>query len=158
MTAAVVEAGPPDASAVTALVHALLAEIMAASGGAAFQPDPVRDAATCLDLLRGGRLIALLAHRDDGPQGVLCLSPAQALYTGGSFGIITEFYVRPDCRGQGLGRHLLGAALKVARRHGWRRLEVTTPPLPAFAATLRFYERAGFSVTGGRKLQRTIAD
>jgi hypothetical protein len=36
---------------------------------------------------------------------------------------------------------------------GWKRLEVTTPPLPQFDKTLSFYERVGFEITGGRKLK-----
>jgi hypothetical protein len=36
---------------------------------------------------------------------------------------------------------------------GWRRLEVTTPPLPQFDRTLALYQRDGFSISGGRKLK-----
>jgi hypothetical protein len=39
---------------------------------------------------------------------------------------------------------------------GWKRLEVTTPPLPQFDATLAFYEREGFEISGGRKLKAVI--
>jgi len=44
----------------------------------------------------------------------------------------------------------LGATL------GWKRLEVTTPPLPQFDNTLAFYEREGFAITGGRKLKLAL--
>jgi hypothetical protein len=39
------------------------------------------------------------------------------------------------------------------KARGWKRLEVTTPPLPQFEKTLAFYEREGFAITGGRKLK-----
>ena len=43
-----------------------------------------------------------------------------------------------------------------ARAHGqqqdWSRIDVTTPPLPAFARTFGFDEREHFSISGGRKL------
>ena len=38
------------------------------------------------------------------------------------------------------------------RQQGWSRIDVTIPPLPAFARTLGFDEREGFSISGGRKL------
>lgn len=37
---------------------------------------------------------------------------------------------------------------------GWKRLEVTTQPLPQFDETLSFYEREGFEISGGRKLKK----
>ena len=49
------------------------------------------------------------------------------------------------------------AAASFAFEKGWSRIEVTTPPLPEFGRTLRFYEANGFSVTGGRKLKRDVA-
>ncbi len=48
---------------------------------------------------------------------------------------------------------LLDAAREYGVRHGWTRLEVTTPPLPQFDRALAFYEREGFSISGGRKLK-----
>jgi GNAT superfamily N-acetyltransferase len=89
----------------------------------------------------------------DVPAGFVALSPCNALYAEGAFGIITELYVAPSRRAAGIGRRLLEAAKAHGRERNWRRLEVTTPPLPEFERTLRFYEREGFAVTGGRKLK-----
>ncbi len=50
-------------------------------------------------------------------------------------------------------RELLAKAKRIARSKGWTRLEVTTPPLPQFDRTLAFYERQGFSISGGRKMK-----
>jgi hypothetical protein len=43
--------------------------------------------------------------------------------------------------------------MRISRSKGWRRLEVTTPPLPQFDGTMAFYQREGFSIAGGRKLK-----
>ena len=51
---------------------------------------------------------------------------------------------------------LLDAVRAHGREAGWSRLEVTTPPLPAFERTLAFYEREGFAVAGGRKLRTPL--
>jgi len=48
------------------------------------------------------------------------------------------------------------AARAFGASKGWTRLEVTTPPLPAFERTLAFYEREGFAITGGRKLKTLL--
>jgi GNAT superfamily N-acetyltransferase len=81
----------------------------------------------------------------------LCVS--YALYTEGAYGTIPEFYVRPAHRSNGVGTALLSEAKRVGQAKGWRRLEVTTPPLPQFERTLAFYQREGFSISGGRKLK-----
>jgi GNAT superfamily N-acetyltransferase len=76
-----------------------------------------------------------------------------ALYTEGVYGTIPEFYVRPSHRSRGIGTALLAESKKVGQARGWRRLEVTTPPLPQFDRTLVFYQRQGFTISGGRKLK-----
>jgi GNAT superfamily N-acetyltransferase len=75
------------------------------------------------------------------------------LYTEGAFGTIPEFFVRPVNRSKGIGAALLTEVKRVGSTKGWRRLEVTTPPLPQFERTLAFYERQGFSISGGRKMK-----
>jgi GNAT superfamily N-acetyltransferase len=67
--------------------------------------------------------------------------------------LIPELYVRPEHRSKNVGLKLVSQAKSFAVSQGWKRLEVTTPPLPPFDKTLEFYEREGFAVTGGRKLK-----
>lgn len=50
----------------------------------------------------------------------------------------------------------MAEARALATTRDWRRLEVTTPPLPEFDRTLAFYEREGFSITGARKLKAAL--
>jgi GNAT superfamily N-acetyltransferase len=90
------------------------------------------------------------------PLGFLALYDSYALYTEGAFGTIPEFFVRPAHRSMGVGTALLTEANRLGRRKGWRRLEVITPPLPQFERTLAFYQRHGFSISGGRKLKAEL--
>jgi len=94
----------------------------------------------------------LLAHKGGEPFGLLALYESYALYAAGIYGMIPEYYVRPAHRSQGVGAALLGQARLVGKSRGWRRLEVTTPPLPQFDRALSFYRREGFVISGGRKL------
>ncbi len=150
------EAVPSDARHIAELVDALLQEIMAVIGTHAFHAS-VADTETCVrSWLTDGTYTILLACEGDAPCGFLTLAECRALYVGGVFGIIPELYVRPDRRSQGVGRELVAEATRVARSKHWARLEVTTPPLPQFDRTLTFYERQGFSVSGGRKMKVDI--
>ena len=87
------------------------------------------------------------------PLGFLALYESFALYAEGSFGTIPELFVRPAYRSNGVGAALLLEAKRMGQAKGWRRLEVTTPPLPQFDRTLAFYQQQGFSISGGRKLK-----
>jgi GNAT superfamily N-acetyltransferase len=99
-------------------------------------------------------VFAALATKEKGkPIGFISLYESYSLYANGAFGTIPELYVVPGYRKQGVGMALLDAAKKFGVRKGWTRIEVTTPPLPAFQQTLHFYEREGFAVSGGKKLQ-----
>ena len=91
------------------------------------------------------------------PLGFLALYESSALYTEGTYGTIPEFYVRPAHRSKGIGAALIGEARRFGQSRGWRRLEVTTPPLPQFDRTLAFYQREGFSISGGRKLKLELS-
>ncbi|KEF41667.1 MAG: hypothetical protein ER33_10365 [Cyanobium sp. CACIAM 14] len=159
MRPAIERADVSDAPVITALTGELLEEIQAAIGERVFRFDAALNQARMEEALESGRCVVFVArgpHAGSEPLGFLALCEAFALYAEGSFGIITELYVRPPHRGRGLGSALLAAAREHARHQGWSRLEVTTPPLPAFSRTLGFYEREGFAISGGRKLRCLI--
>jgi ribosomal protein S18 acetylase RimI-like enzyme len=147
-------AGPEDAEEIAQQVGALLEEIMAVTGQKAFNFE-VKDAESRLsDFLRQGKYIVLVVRTEHGGiSGFVAMYESFALYAEGAFGTIAELFVRPEYRSMGIGRHLCEAAKEFGVKNGWRRLEVTTPQLPEFDRTLGFYERQGFSVTGGRKLK-----
>ncbi|MGC3975927.1 MAG: GNAT family N-acetyltransferase [Nitrospira sp.] len=147
---------PSDAGDIARLVGELLQEIMAVIGTRAFHSSEA-DTETCVRAwLNDGTYTVLLACEGGLPCGFLALAECRALYAGGLFGIIPELYVRPDRRSQGVGRELVAEAKRVARSKNWARLEVTTPPLPQFDRTLAFYERQGFSISGGRKMKLSL--
>ena len=143
-----------DAEALALRVGELLEEIMQVSGQAAFHFDLAETTRRLADFLHTGKYTVFVARdAQDRITGFLNVCESHALYAGGSFGTVTEFYVAADCRSQGIGRDLLAAVRAHARQRRWVRLELTTPPLPAFDRALDFYLREGFSITGGRKLK-----
>lgn len=149
----ITQAQPDDAAVVATLVGELLREIMAAINDKAFNFHQADTEARAAAWLRDGLYSVLVARDGSEPVGLLALYQSYALYTEGVYGTIPEFYVRPAYRSMGVGAVLLAQARRLGQSRGWRRLEVTTPPLPEFDRTLAFYQRAGFSISGGRKLK-----
>ncbi|WP_297483110.1 GNAT family N-acetyltransferase [Ferrovum sp.] len=148
------QASPADAEEITSLIEKLLDEIVTAVGAKVFSFDAAQAESQLRRLIDLGRYVVFVA-RESGDRivGVVTLSESSALYAGGLFGTIPEFYVVPERRSMGVGSMLAAASQAYAQFHGWQRLEVTTPPLPQFEKTLSFYERQGFLITGGRKLK-----
>lgn len=145
-----------DAPEIAAMVGELLEEIMAAIGTQAFRFDFAETSARLADFLDREKYFVFVARgEDDKPAGFVALYEGYALYAEGAFGIIPELYVRPAFRCNELGLRLLAQAKRFGVARGWTRLEVTTP-LPQFDRTLAFYERQGFSVSGGRKLRISL--
>lgn len=136
------------------MVGELLEEIMLVIGEQAFNFDVADTVSRLGDFIESERYFVFVAHSGEGkPAGFIALCESCALYAEGVFGTIPELYVRPEFRNCGLGRSLVSEAKAFGFSNGWKRLEVTTPPLPQFQSTLVFYEREGFAVTGGRKLK-----
>lgn len=153
MSIQITQAQPEDAAVVATLVGELLHEIMAAVSDKVFNFHHADTEARASAWLRDGCYSVLLAREGGVPIGFLALYQSYALYTEGIYGTIPEFYVRPTHRSKGVGTALLKLARRLGQSRGWRRLEVTTPPLPQFDRTLAFYQREGFSISGGRKLK-----
>jgi GNAT superfamily N-acetyltransferase len=136
------------------MVGELLQEIMTAIDSKVFSFDRGGTETRLRTWLGQGTYRVFLASgSSDEVMGFLALYESYALYAEGAFGTIPELYVRPAFRSQGVGARLLTEARQFATSRQWRRLEVTTPPLPQFERTLAFYERHGFSVSGGRKMK-----
>ena len=145
-----------DADDIARMAVSLTQEISLRLGAAHFDLDLHNTAALCTALLAEGRYLAFIAERDGVRIGFAGLSEGCSLYAEGRFATLQEFHVEPTWRSAGVGAALLEAAVALTRARGWRRLEVCTPPLPAFERSLAFYERHGFEVTGGRKLRLVV--
>jgi GNAT superfamily N-acetyltransferase len=153
MNIQITRALPADAPILTEMVGELLQEIMAAIGSKVFTFDPADTEARARAWLQDRTYTVFLARKGEDAAGFVSLYQSHALYAEGDFGTIPELYVRPAFRSQGAGAGLLAEAKGYARSRKWTRLEVTTPPLPQFDRTLVFYERHGFSISGGRKMK-----
>jgi GNAT superfamily N-acetyltransferase len=153
VTARIDPALPKDANVIAVMVGELLQEIMAAVSDKVFNFDHRDTEARARVWLSDGSYLVVLARVGGAPVGFLALYQSYALYAEGVYGTIPEFYVRPSHRSRGIGTALIAESKKIGQARGWRRLEVTTPPLPQFDRTLAFYERHGFTISGGRKLK-----
>ena len=149
MSITIREATTEDAPVVGALAYELVCEI-APEAVDAISLEGYRASAADL-LARNDRFWALLAGTADGEAvGLVTLNECAAIYAGGSFGEIPELFVVPSHRSQGVASALLRAALDVARRRAWSRLEVGAPDQPRWQRTVNFYQREGFVEVGPR--------
>jgi GNAT superfamily N-acetyltransferase len=139
-----------EAGLVADLVADLLTEL---SGGEEVDREEIR--ATTAELMSDGVVTALLARDGREVVGALMLNECAAVHAGGRFGEISELYVRPDRRSQGIASQLLAVARRIAGAREWKRLEVGAPDPRAWARTKAFYEREGFTEVGPR-LKRPI--
>jgi GNAT superfamily N-acetyltransferase len=153
LTARIEAALPEEADVIAAMIGELLHEIMTAVKGKVFSFHHDDTQARAQAWMSEGSYLVLLARIGEEAVGFLALSQSYALYTGGIYGTIPEFYVRPSHRSRGIGTALIAEAKTMGQARGWRRLEVMTPPLPQFDRTLAFYRRHGFTISGGRKLK-----
>lgn len=143
-----------DAAEVAVMVGELLTEIMRLIGEQAFNFDLRETVARLRDFLAKQYYVVFVAYDSQrNAVGFVALYESHALYAEGAFGTIPELYVRPAFRCGQVGLKLISQAKAYGAVKGWKRLEVTTPPLPQFDRTLGFYQREGFSISGGRKLK-----
>ena len=146
-----------DSLEIAVMVGELLNEIMTIVGVPSFNFSLEETNARLRDFIRGEKYFVYFASREKADAvGFITLFESYALYAEGVFGTISEFFVRPRYRSQNVGFNLMEQAKLFAKSRGWKRLEVTTPPLPQFDKTLAFYQREGFVVSGGRKLRMLL--
>jgi len=108
------------------------------------------------DLISKNLYFVFIAKDKNKSVGFVSLYESYALYAEGAYGTIPELYVKPEYRSLNIGKLLLQKAKEFASSKDWKRLEVTTPPLPQFEKTLSFYEMNDFEISGGRKLKTDI--
>jgi ribosomal protein S18 acetylase RimI-like enzyme len=133
-------ASAADAAEVGRLLHDFNTEFSEPTPGPAALKQRVGE------LLAGDEATILLAG--ERPDGVAVIRFRRAIFTEGLDAYLEELYVRPDLRGQGLGRALLAAAMETARRQGATRMDLGTEETDTAAIAL--YKSAGFSNQGGK--------
>ena len=143
-----------DAGTVAELVHTLIAELAPDRADAA-RLARYQQAATELIGKDAGYWAFVAEASEDGAVGVITLNECTAIYAEGRFGTITELYIAPAFRSQGVGALLVDRALAFAKARGWSRLEVGAPDQPRWSRTVDFYRRHGF-VEVGPRLKRPI--
>ena len=108
-------------------------------------PEPAVLAERLRQLIEGGDTLVLLAG--DGPDGLAVLRFRAAIWSSGLECYLAELYVEPACRGRGLGRALMEAALREARGRGADTMDIGVDE-PDLAAR-RLYESLGFTNRAG---------
>ena len=108
-------------------------------------PAPTELADRMRQLLKNGDTLVLLAG--DGPDGLAVLRFRAAIWSTGLECYLAELYVTPARRGQGLGRALMEAALREARKRGADTMDIGVDE-PDLAAR-HLYESFGFTNRAG---------
>jgi len=96
--------------------------------------------------LAKGDLIVLFGG--EGPDGFAQLRYRAQVYSDAPAANLEELYVKPERRGEGLGRALLEAAMEEARAHGADHIDLGTSTDDTEARGL--YESAGFTNREGK--------
>ncbi|MES5485143.1 GNAT family N-acetyltransferase [Bradyrhizobium sp. INPA03-11B] len=140
------EVSADDATTVTELVGALLAEL----GGDVLAELDTQLVADLLAMKE--RVYGFLACAKKCPVGIIMLSESASFVAHGTYGIITEIYVVPDQRSSGVAMRLIEAAVGLGRAKGWSQLEVGAPRQPAWSRSPNsaLYVKAGFAEIGPR--------
>ena len=124
-----------DADRIGRLLHDFNCEFDEPTPGAERLAERVRQ------LLAAGEITVLVAGSESGGVAVLHFRPS--LSTDASECYVSEFYVVPARRRQGLGRALIDAAVELARGRGADQIDMATSENNV--AARRLYESAGFS-------------
>lgn len=142
-----------DKKAVGDLAHRLLLDVDAPR----FDPDGY--AAIAGELLGSDSgFIAYLAVTAAGDEnggngqekvvGLITLAETCALFSGGRFGELQEFFIDPAYRSGGLGQRMLRFAVDEGKRRKWQRLQVNAPSPEKSQRSYDFYKKAGFEDIG----------
>jgi GNAT superfamily N-acetyltransferase len=128
-----------------------VAELIEELGGKPFVYNEAEIFCFIDDAMEKGIYLAFLAiNNTKKVVGILTMGESGAVYAGGKFGVIHEFYIDPEIRSQGIGKLLLEKAKQKSLDLNWNRLEVGAPPSPAWDRTKDFYLREGFQEIGPR--------
>src|SRR5688572_872133 len=103
MPVAIHIAGPSDAALVAGMATALTSEIIERTGIQHFRVNLSETTEICARLISSQSYVALVASEASNAIGFAGLCESHALYAGGTFGIVQEFYIAPAVRSSGVG-------------------------------------------------------
>ena len=92
----------------------------------------------------------LAKTKDNEPVGVVNMMESVSVYANGRYGIISEIYVKPKYRKDGIGRMLIEKAIEHGKKKDWNRIEITAPLGDHAIKSVIFYENMGFTHSGPR--------
>jgi len=145
-----------DAEIIGLMVVDLTKEISSKTHTKTFNIDEKDTIATCRELLTEGHYSAIIALCNTVPVAISTFTESYALYAGGKIGVVQEFFVNPVYRSTGIGSQLIDKIREYGINNNWKAIELTTPPLPEFERTLKFYQNNGLIPVGGRKMRENI--
>jgi ribosomal protein S18 acetylase RimI-like enzyme len=93
-----------------------------------------------------------LAEKDGSAVGYIVVTFVFAMEHGGLAAVVDDFFVRPEARGEGLGKAALAAAVRDCESLGVRALRVEVAEHNAVAQAV--YRSAGFELLPGHALMR----
>ena len=114
-----------------------------------FSVDKTELKKTTRNLIKRNNYGAFIAYdSESNPKGLITVAEAYAIYNGGDFGVITEFYVDRKSRSKGIGKMLLQSVFDFSNSMNWTKVEVGAPNEEEWPRTIKFYERNGFKQKG----------
>jgi GNAT superfamily N-acetyltransferase len=146
-----------SAEEIAKLAVCLTDEIIERTGLQAFDVDVPLATKLCRNYIENGQYNVIAVFDDEKIIGFGALCESFSLYAEGAFGIIQEFYVSPEYRSQKVGQKLIQKIIEFAKGKNWKRLELCTPPIPAFDRSVEFYKENGFEITGGYKMKISLS-
>jgi len=156
MNIKIIKATEYNSEELSIMTGELLQEIMDKIDIKAFNFNKQETQKRAEDLISKNLYFVFIAKDKNKSIGFISMYESYALYAEGAYGTIPELYIKKDYRSLNIGKLLLEKAKEFAISKKWKRLEVTTPPLPQFDRTLSFYEDNSFEIAGGRKLKTDI--
>ena len=150
--------GKESSENIEKLVYSLLEEIVSRTGTDHFEFNREKAKTLSKEFIESEKYFVFAALTEDTIVGCATVCESCSLYALGSFGIVQEFYVKPEFRSTGIGKDMLDAISNFAKTKKWQRLELCTPPTPEFNNTVEFYKTNGFEVTGGHKMRKLLPE
>ena len=143
----IIKAGKKHAKEIVRLVNDLISELT----GKRFVINEIEAIEFIERSIEKRDYFAFLALDDrQNALGIITVGESGAVYAGGAFGVIHEFYIVREMRSNGIGNQLIEKVKETAAVMGWKRLEAGAPPYPRWERTTNFYLREGFAEIGPR--------